>query len=245
MKRIAIFAALRWECQPPLRPLRGVSKRRVDQFTVWQGRAGDREVWLVKTGMGVQRTERAARALVRCSRFDALVSTGCAGALAPTLQPGDLVIATTVVDRATGRRYDTDAAVRSSWQTVAARVAVHAVLEPELCSAEVLTSVADKRAAASASGAAAVDMESAAIGACAADAGIGFGLVRAILDTAKDDVEASFAFVDAATGGVKPLALAAHLARHPGALSQLLSLQRQMSCAQASLSKFFTAWLSA
>ena len=243
MRRIAIFAALRWECQPVLRQLRHVSKRRLETFTVWQGRADTVEVWLIKTGMGMQRAAEAARAVVDSGQFDLFVSTGCAGALAPELRPGDLVLATTVIDRATDHRYESDATTRADWQTVANRAALHAALAPELCATEILASVADKRAAAAETGAVAVDMEGAGIAACATDSGIPFALVRAILDTAADDVEASFAFINPATGDIKPLAVAARLARHPGTVTRLLTMQRQMKAADASLTRFFAAWL--
>ncbi len=242
MERIVICAALRWECQPVLRQLRQVAKQRVAGFTVWQARAGTRELWLVKTGIGVERAEQATRAVLGCAPFDLALSTGCAGALAPSLQPGDLVIATALIDGATGHRYDTHAASRERARAAAAQAALRVTLGPELCSSRMLASVAEKRAAAADFGAVAVDMEGTAVAACAAAAGVPFAAVRAVLDPADTELNTSATFVDAHTGGVKPLAVAAHLVRHPTALPRLLAMQRLMQAAEASLTSFFAAW---
>lgn len=242
MERIAICAALRWECQPVLRQLHAVTKQRLGDFALWHGRAGTREVWLMKTGMGPQRARQAAQTILGAAAFDGLFNTGCAGGLAPDLRPGDLVIATTVIDYDTGRRYETDGATRTSWQAIATAAGIRSLLAPALCSGRMLTSVADKGTAAQATSAVAIDMESAMIAASAYEAGIPFGSVRAILDTAADDVQASFGFINPTTGGIKPLALASHLARHPGMLPQLFTMQRQMAAAQTSLNQFFAAW---
>lgn len=245
MQRIAIFAALRWECQPVLRQLHQVAKRRLDAFTVWQGQTNAAEIWLIRTGMGVQRAAQAAQAVVSSGAFDLFVSTGCAGALAPELIAGELVIATTVIDRTTGRRHTTDAASRANWHAAAKRAGLRTVLEPSLCSAQMLASVAERRTLAVETAAVAVDMEGAAIAAGAAAAGIPFASVRAILDTADVDLHTTSGFIDAQTGAVKPLALAAQLMRHPGMVPQLIAMQRMMSAAQQSLNTFFATWLRA
>ncbi|HVN86268.1 MAG TPA: hypothetical protein VMW17_15640 [Candidatus Binatia bacterium] len=244
MDRIAIFAALRWECQPPLRFLRHVSKRRLGTLTLWQGQARRAEIWLIKTGMGMERADHAARLALDAGRFDLLMSTGCAGALAPQLTAGELVIASELIDRTTGHRYPTDAGTRAAAEAAARRAAVPVVSQPSLCSAQMLASVADRRALLAQTGAVAVDMEGAAIAAYAAAVSIPFASVRAILDTADVDLDTTTPFIDPQTGAVKPLALAATLVRHPGLVPRLVSMQSMMSAAQRSLNQFFAAWLN-
>ena len=94
MERIAIFAALQWECGAVVRHLRRVERSRLGAFTLWRSRAARHEVWVVKTGVGVQRAAAAVDALGDATRFALLMSTGCAGGLAPELRPGDLALAT-------------------------------------------------------------------------------------------------------------------------------------------------------
>ena len=107
-----------------------------------------------------------------------------------------------------------------------------------------LASVAAKQAAAVSTGAVAVEMEGAAIGALAQRTGVPFASVRAILDTATTELPESGDFVDPGTGTVKLLGVVRHLARQPGALSQLVSLRRMMTAAQRSLERFFEVWLA-
>jgi hypothetical protein len=87
-------------------------------------------------------------------------------------------------------------------------------------------------------------MEGVPLAACAAERGVPFVSVRAILDTADTELRHSGRFMDPQTGSVKPLALAGYLASHPGALADLLALQRMTSAAQHSLNKFFDAWFT-
>lgn len=243
MERLAIFAALRWECRPILGRLRQVRRMRVDGLTLWCGETATQEVWLTKTGMGMQRAQQAADSLRRHGAFDLFVSTGCAGALCADLKPGDVAVASTIIRAGTEVGFATDARTVRRMRRAAERAALHAVVGPVLCGSTVLTTAAAKRAAA-AGGAVAVEMEGAAIAACAAQNGIPFASVRAILDTADTELVDAGRFVQPQTGGVRPLALAAYLATHPGALPRLLALQRMANAAQTSLENFFAQFLS-
>jgi adenosylhomocysteine nucleosidase len=244
VERIAIFAALRWECRPILRHLRRVERGPRAQGTFWRGHAPGREIWLIKTAIGAQRATAAARVLDRSGRFDLFLSTGCAGALAPELLPGDLAIATAVIGNASGARYETDPAHRERARAAAQRAALRTVVGPVLCSPHVLASVAAKHAAAASSGSVAVEMEGAAIGALARQAGVPFASVRAILDAATTELPYAGEFLDPQTGALRPLDVVRYLTRQPGALSQLVALRRMMTAAQSSLEKFFEAWLA-
>ena len=243
MERIAIFAALRWECRPILRHLRRIERGRVAQCALWRGQASGREIWLIKTAVGAQRAAEAVRA-VRDERFDLFFSTGCAGALSPELVPGDLAIATAAIDNASGAQYQTDPVHRERARVAAQRAALRAVVGPVLCSLRVLASVAAKQAAAASTGSVAVEMEGAAIGALAQQAGVPFASVRAILDAVTTELPEAGDFLDPQTGTVRPFDVVRYLARQPGALSQLLAFRRMMTAAQRSLDKFFRSWLA-
>jgi adenosylhomocysteine nucleosidase len=242
--RVAIFAALQWECRPVLRQLRQVSRQRGGGFTRWRGSTPRGEVVLVKTGMGVMQAEAAARAISECGGFELFVSAGCAGALAEALVPGDVAVATAIVDRRTGGSIETHAEYRESARRAAERAALRVTSGRVLCSPQVLASAEDKRAAAAQHGALAVEMEGAAIAARAAARGIPFISVRAVLDTAATELRHAGRFMDPHTGAVKPLMLAGYLATHPGVLADLFAMQRMMRAAQTSLARFFAVWLS-
>ena len=240
---IAIFAALRWECTPVLRALHSVRRQHLGPLTAWRGVLGAHEVWVVKTGIGVARATAAARMVVSETRCRFFVSTGCAGALAPQLRPGDLVIATAVVESAGGQRLAIDRGLHEAASGIAQRAALRTTSGAVLCSPTMLATAAAKHAAAAEFGTVAVEMEGTGMATCAAHEGIPFLSVRTILDTADTDLRHSGIFIDPHTGAVKPLALAAYLATHPAAVGDLLGMQRMMQAAQRSLEQFFKAWL--
>ena len=90
---ILIFYALR-------RELSGLRKRIAQRAPLGQGlrgfkgRLGDEQIFLVATGIGVaQAHESARRAMLTLPRPRLVISTGVAGALAPDLKAGHLVLA--------------------------------------------------------------------------------------------------------------------------------------------------------
>ncbi|MFN8624928.1 MAG: hypothetical protein U0587_02925 [Candidatus Binatia bacterium] len=244
MERVAIFAALRWECTPILRCMRRIRRSGVAHATLWRGEAAEREVWLLKTAVGERRAEAAARAACGTARFDLLLSTGCAGALSVDMRPGDLAIATAVIGNSFGTRFETDTGHREVARAAAQRAALRPFVGPLLCSTHALATAVAKRDAAMRTGAVAVEMEGTAIAAVAHDMGIPFVAVRAILDAADTELSTAAGLVDHHTGGVNIRNVIRHLAAHPGALAEMLALQRMQRAAQQSLERFFNAWLA-
>lgn len=240
VERIAIFAALQWECRPVLHHLRQVRRERQGGATVWRGTAAACEVWVVKTGMGLARAAAAVRVLHDVPRFDLVVSTGCAGALSAEMVPGDLAIASALMGTA-GERYPADLARREQLRRVAMRAGLRCSEGPVLSSPAVLATVAEKRAAAE-RGCIAVEMEGVPIAACAMRAAIPVVSVRAILDAADTELPHVGRVIDPQNGALKPFGLARYLATHPGALPALLSMQHMRRAAEGSLSRLFAVW---
>lgn len=245
MERLAIFAALKWECRPILRHLRRVTRTRLADFAAWHSVTSTCEIWLIKTGIGERRAAAAATAARAAGRFDLFLSTGCAGALAPTLLPGDLTIATKVVCDSSSDYFETDVAFRKRAERAAQRAALRTTVGALVCSPRALTTAAAKRTAATQSGAIAVEMEGAGIAAAAAEAGARFASIRAIFDTAATELDESGDFIDPQTGTLKLLSLVRHVVAQPSALAHLLALQPMMRAAQDGLDKFFGALLCA
>ena len=244
MERIAIFAALQWECRAVLQQMRQTSRERAAGFTLWRGSTPRGEVVLVKTGMGLAQAEGAARAIRARGEFELFMSTGCAGALAAELAPGDVAVATAIVGNHSRGRFETHGEHCARAQRVAERAALRVTTGPVLCSPHALATAEQKHAAAVQHGAVAVEMEGASIAAEAAARGIPFISVRSVLDTADTELRHAGRFIDSRTGAVKPLALAGYIAIHPGALTDLLAMQRMMHAAQSSLERFFAVWFS-
>ncbi len=166
-------------------------------------------VALHMSGMGAAAAERTGEAVARL-RPRALIAAGFCGALSPDLEVGDLVGATEVVDRDTGRRYRPDASLE---EHLPGRAAV-LVSVPRL--------VLDPQERAELDGGA-VDMESAALARSAAAAGIPFAAVRAVTDAAHHRMPDLQPFLDG-RGRLRAGACTAHLIRHPREIPSLVRL---------------------
>jgi adenosylhomocysteine nucleosidase len=182
---------------------------------------------LGRASAGGGTTEGAARAAVRLVNegATALLSFGLAGGLAPSLQPGDLVVARTVLTDS--GRFEADAAM-TRWLG-------GATVETLFASEAIAATVLEKRALYDRTGAAAIDMESGAVAAVARTRNLPFAVLRAVCDPATADLPpAALAALDA-VGSIAILRVLASLARRPAQLPALLRLSAQAAAARAAL----------
>jgi adenosylhomocysteine nucleosidase len=229
MPEIAIFTALRWERRAVTAALEGVVPGPRPQ--TWEGRLGDgTSCVVVQAGMGL---ERAAAAAVDVGRVRALVSCGCAGALAPWLQPGDLVVGARGSALGDGGPLPAGGAALAAW---AAGQGVRVHPGGVVSSPTVLASAAAKVAAAGAG--IVVDMESAAIARAAAGRGVPFVGVRVVLDVAEQALPDGLGLVDACTGETRGPRAVAQLGMRPWLWPAVARLARQSQVAERSLRRF-------
>ncbi len=153
----------------------------------------------------------------------------------PRLRRGDLLVPARVVD-ADGSGIEVDVHWHRRMQQALAPA-------PTLCtqtllqaSAAVLTAEA-KAALFASSRAAAVDMESATLGAVANAAGVPFLAVRAIVDIHSDSLPVWVAHALDDSGRLAARVVLTGLLRRPGDLSKLLRLARGVAAARASLAR--------
>jgi len=138
---------------------------------------------LALSGIGRAAATAGAQALVDAG-VSSLMTFGMAGGLDPALKPGSVVIPCELLST-DGGRYAASRAWRE--QVVAAVSPLCAVTEGNLLtSTHAIETPADKAAAFRDTGAAAVDMESAAVAEIAAKHHLPFIAVRVIVDTAAD-----------------------------------------------------------
>lgn len=147
---------------------------------------------VVRTGMGPAKSRRAVRKLAS-SPADAIAVVGVCGALDPTLRPGDVFVADEV--RGAG------AAVSCQGDDVAAlcEAAGLTVARGTLVSTDHLVHGAE-RAALFATGARAVDMESAYLADLAS--GRRFAVIRVVVDTPTEELSSA---LTTAVGGARAL----------------------------------------
>ena len=190
-------------------------------------------VMLRQSGPGPDRAASAARAIVQ-SGAAALVSFGVAGGLEPRLEPGTVVVPNRII-LPTGETISTD----PGW-----RARIIAAMPPELATDEgallatdtVLETPGLKAAAADTTGAVAVDMESGAIAAVAAEAGLPAVAIRVIADGAADTLPPR---VDRWIGanGRRRLAPIFTAAVKPGQWPRLAMLAQRQRVAQHALTR--------
>ena len=205
------------------REFEGILKRAGDVRPLsWPGAAFSRETaykknrWLlIANGPGSKLVERA---LERKPPVDGILSIGFCGALDPALQIGDIVIAGEV-PKALGAPY-----VQGDVASVD-RVAVTA---------------REKRELRAATGAAVVEMESAAVAQRAREWNLPFGCVRVVSDAAGEDLPLDFNRYRDPDGRFEKARIAlAGLVRPFTVLPGLIRLDRQCRHASERLGEFF------
>lgn len=164
-------------------------------------------------------------------RAKCLVSFGVAGALAPGLRPGDVILSGEVIGD-DGRWGPTEEFQRCildlAWQ-------IGAFAGPVLGARTILATEDAKRSAWRETGALAVDMESAVVARAADAAGIPFLVLRAIADPAVRELP-SAALIPLAENGTPALArVLAEVLRRPRQIPTLLALARETRQALAAL----------
>jgi adenosylhomocysteine nucleosidase len=100
--RIAVIAAMERELKPLIQGWALNTIRIGDRSLLCYER---KDVVAIFCGMGRERAEQAARAVVEQYTPQILVSAGVAGALIRSLRPGSLVLPNVIVDAATGIEY--------------------------------------------------------------------------------------------------------------------------------------------
>jgi adenosylhomocysteine nucleosidase len=186
---------------------------------------------LAISGIGGVAAQAAARALIDAG-VAALMTFGMAGGLDPALQAGSVVLPCELIS-ADGTRF----VVSRSWRERVA-VAVSPLLAVSagalLTSARAIDTPAEKSAAFRDTGAAAVDMESAAVAAIAAHHNLPFIAVRVVVDTAADTLPR--AVVNASSAGQVQIGrLIAGLILAPGEIAALIRLAQRYRIAMRSL----------
>ncbi len=160
-------------------------------------------------GIGARPAARAAASAL-AERPAALLSAGFCGGADPSLSVGDLVAAEVVVDGASGRRFTADPDLLAAAPGRRGRLTT-------------LPRLAGTPQTKLAIGGLALDMESAALAAAAADAGVPFLALRAVTDECRHRLPRLEDAVDV-DGILGARAVARRLAGHPREIPYLLRL---------------------
>ncbi len=179
----------------------------------------------VCTGGDSERARAGAERLVT-QDVVALCSFGLAGGLCPDLPSGSLLLPQSVI-LPSGSEVETD----TNWRERLDYLAVSEGLNPKRTavtgSDDIVATPAAKQALFDKSGAAAVDMESHAVGKVAKAAKLPFVIVRVVADTHDETIPHAAREGLGEHGQIRPLAVLMELMRHPAEVRSLIRLGRE------------------
>ena len=219
---LVFVAAERRELAGLLRHVDGIQKVDWPLDFARLGNLNGKRVALVANGPGPKLAGRAADVVKRYETMEALISTGFCGALAASLKPCDIFVATEVVGvapalaPASGRVFQSGRLL--SMDRVVSTAAEKATLRTR----------AD-----------AVEMEAAAVAGRARDGGVPFYAVRVISDAAQEDLPLDFNRLRTADGHFsRAKSLAAALRRPATRIPELMKLNMRTKRASQALGDF-------
>ncbi|MBI2831360.1 MAG: hypothetical protein HYX79_03790 [Chloroflexi bacterium] len=209
-------------------------------FRLYLGKYAEKPLLLVKTGMGKQRAESAARLALEQYPVSALVSMGFAGGLTGESKVGDIVLCSTLY--CNDRHGNTDNALQSDAKLLALcsqaltgkvtrlRQGKTLTVERPICTPD------EKLAAGQSYRADVVEMESYWIASVACEKHIPFIAVRVISDDSKDLLPPFEIFKTG--GGLKWHRALPYFLLHPRRAAGLIVLRRRAREAQNNLTAF-------
>jgi adenosylhomocysteine nucleosidase len=183
---------------------------------------------LLANGPGPTLSAEAVHEAAQRTRIRALVSTGLCGALDPDLTVGDIVIADSVLDTASGERYAAAMPSRANLSNIGTVLSMD----------RVAVTVSEKENLYRSTRALAVEMEAAAIARLARESDVPFYCIRAVSDTARDGLGMDFNGFRDRQGRFSRARIAAAALRHPGYVLPLLHLDRNSRVAARKLGVF-------
>jgi adenosylhomocysteine nucleosidase len=241
---LGLIVALPEEARALARVLRGVRQESIrssdgaSPCRLLMGQLGGRRVVLVRSGAGAAGAARGAAAALERGA-DTLLAVGFAGSLSPAIGPGELLIASEVVEPS-GACWPVDGGLlRELQRTVAPGVRVHC--GRLLTAPRVVAGAEEKRRLGEETGALGVDMESASIARCAARARVPLGVLRAITDGAGESLPPNLDTCFDSAGQFHRARLLPLLVRRPAALRGLLRLGHHSGRAGSALATYLRA----
>ncbi len=229
----------------PWRKLRKFRFIDFDGLRLWRSDAGDKEITALVTGMGMQSAAKAMDLMMRLAdqnqNFDICISSGLAGALAESLSPGDIIAPQVLISEnryadLQSEQLNVDGELRQQALDGGAKTA-----DCLLTVDRILVKQSHKRSCASR--AQSVDMESFEIVKEACAWGARSVVVRAISDSAQEDLPINFNLTVSKKNQVSVPKVMLQLAKNPFVLPALVRFGRQSQKAAAALALFLEGYV--
>jgi adenosylhomocysteine nucleosidase len=218
VKRLGIVVPMEPELRPLAKRVR-LQRATVDGRVVHTGTIGDIEITATITTMGTTPAKATTEFVLDALDVDHVVLIGIAGGLGPDVQIGDLLVPEVVVDYATGREtHPTPLGRHTAAGTL--MTSGELILDPGI-----LQGLADD-------GAAAIDMETSAVGAVCEDRGVPWSVFRGISDHIRDSlIDSGVSNLAKPDGSADIGAVVKFVVTKPWRIPTLAKLGRDMSTA--------------
>ena len=210
------------------------------------GKSDDATVYLFRTGIGPQKAFEACQLALGNQEWDLVISSGFAGALNSS-PVGALVIADQVyMDPSSPLSHQStlqvlcDEVFREEAMKVGRSIHAHTTVGRVVTVPVIVGRAVEKQKLAQRTGAIALDMESAMVGAVAQNRGLPFVMVRSISDTIDEDLPLDFNLFTAPFNWIRGLTT---VLTSPKCWSGLVRLRTQMVQASSQTTKFFLEYL--
>jgi nucleoside phosphorylase len=235
-RRTAVVAAMYAEIAPLVTSCTVESQQRWGGCSARIGRIGNTDVVLAWTGEGAAAAARGLRSLLDRILVDRVLGIGMAGGLTPLLESGDLVVGDRLLSGGGAVEGPDSQWLERALALGGARAGTLMTSKRMLCTA------AEKAAAWAAlegsAETATVDLEGAAWAGVAGERGIPFMGLRAVCDTASEDLPFDFNQCVDQSGRISRLKVARKALLRPSAMGGLWDLRRRVAACSRQLADF-------
>jgi 5'-methylthioadenosine/S-adenosylhomocysteine nucleosidase len=239
---LAVVAALDDEIRPLLSKMTVDARIHVRPGRITKGQYRNNALLLVRSGIGRRAMRNVITHLLASFKPDLIIHTGYCGGADPVLTVGDLVIAESVVDAASGKIYPGDASLLARAHGILKAKNIRGRAGKLVTIDRVATSPHDKAFLATQHAAIGIDMESSELADALAQTDIPCIVVRAVLDPL-DFHFPNISDVVEEDGSTDAMALIEHLVRKPGEIARLPKIQYLASQAREAIAAFLDAWI--
>ena len=238
---LALLGALREEISDIKKSMAIEKVAAGSDHNLYQGKFKNRDILLVETGMGQQRTEAATRFILQNYAVTALISLGFAGSLNSELEVGDVVVCSTLhyanerMQKAKkSETFHSDTRLLSLATSVMedARIRIHC--GSSITAAQLISSPEAKEKLGELFGTDVVDMESYWVAKIASASEIPFITIRAVSDAKREHLP-PFNEMLTADGGWLRKKIFFYIVLHPQSLRKIFCLYRRARRARQNL----------